>query len=145
MMYVINIIFFLYYQINYILGDNPMKMSYMVGFGHQYPTQVHHRSASTPWDGKYYSCHDGDKWLQSKDPNPNILVGAMVGGPDRFDKFVDQRDNPKFTEPSISSNAGLVAALIALLDPPPKDSSGTNVEIDLSGLFEKIKVIFGPP
>ena len=77
-----------------------MKMSYMVGFGHQYPTQVHHRSASTPWDGKYYSCHDGDKWLQSKDPNPNILVGAMVGGPDRFDKFVDQRDNPKFTEPS---------------------------------------------
>ena len=117
-----------------------MKMSYMVGFGRQYPNQVHHRGASIPWDGHRYSCEEGDKWLQSKDPNPNILVGAMVAGPDQTDKFVDQRDNPGFTEPSISSNAGLVAALVALHDPPPSHSSGINLGIDIPGLFENIKL-----
>ncbi|PON76294.1 Glycoside hydrolase [Parasponia andersonii] len=129
-----------YMYMNYILGDNPMKMSYMVGFGGQYPTQVHHRSASIPWDGHHYKCEDGDKWLQSKDPNPNILIGAMVAGPDQSDKFLDQRDKPLFTEPSISSNAGLVAALIALHDPPPTQSSGTNLGIDISGLFGNIRL-----
>ncbi|KAL5560403.1 hypothetical protein UlMin_036614 [Ulmus minor] len=124
-------------QVNYILGDNPMRMSYMVAYGQQFPTQVHHRSASIPWDdGKRYSCEDGKRWLLSKDPNPNVLVGAMVGGPDSFDKFVDERDKPTFTEPSISSNAGLVAALIALHDPP--SGSGINLGMDLMGLFEKI-------
>ena len=118
-------------------------MSYVVGFGQHYPTQVHHRSASTPFDGQHYGCKDGEKWLHSNNPNPNIVAGAMVAGPDQFDKFEDRRDKPWFTEPSISSNAGLVAALIALHDPPPqpKGSSNTNFGIDLSGLFEKIKLI----
>lgn len=122
-----------------------MKMSYMVGYGGQYPTQVHHRSASIPWDSQPYLCTDGKKWLRSKDPNPNILVGAMVAGPDLSDKFLDQRDKPWFTQPSISSNAGLVAALIALHDSPPtpSPSSGTNLGIDLLGLFRNIKL--SPP
>ncbi|XP_062099751.1 endoglucanase 10-like [Humulus lupulus] len=128
-------------QVNYILGDNPMKMSYMVGFGGQYPKQVHHRSASIPWDDQPYTCEDGHKWLQSKDPDPNILVGAMVAGPDQSDKFLDQRDKPWFTQPTISSNVGLVAALIALHDPPlPTHSSSPNLGIDILGLFENIKL-----
>ncbi|KAI5330452.1 hypothetical protein L3X38_029850 [Prunus dulcis] len=129
-------------QVNYILGDNPMKMSYMVGFGDKFPSQVHHRSASIPWDGQYYSCKDGeDRWQYSKDPNPNLLLGAMVAGPDQFDKFIDQRDKQEFTEPSISSNAGLVAALIALHAPPYLPSSktkGMNLGIDQMGIFAKI-------
>ncbi|XP_031259665.1 endoglucanase 25-like [Pistacia vera] len=127
-------------QVNYILGDNPMKMSYMVGFGDHYPTQVHHRSASIPWDGQYHSCEEGDRWLNSKEPNPNVLLGAMVAGPDEFDNFSDERGKPLFTEPTIASNAGLVAALIALHDPPHK-SSNPNVAklgIDPLGIFEKI-------
>ncbi|KAJ0086945.1 hypothetical protein Patl1_08122 [Pistacia atlantica] len=111
------------FQINYILGDNPMQMSYMVGFGDHYPTQVHHRSASIPWDGQYHSCEEGDRWLNSKEPNPNVLLGAMVAGPDEFDNFSDERGKPLFTEPTIASNAGLVAALIALHDPPHKSSN----------------------
>ncbi|CAA7047458.1 unnamed protein product [Microthlaspi erraticum] len=35
-------------QVDYILGNNPMKMSYMVGFGSKYPTQPHHRGSSLP-------------------------------------------------------------------------------------------------
>nr|KYP60040.1 Endoglucanase 25 [Cajanus cajan] len=105
-------------QVNYILGQNPMKMSYLVGYGDKFPVQVHHRSASIPWNKQYSNCEDGKKWLNSKDPNPQVLLGAMVGGPDTNDKFMDQRTNQKFTEPNIASNAGLVAALIALQDPP---------------------------
>jgi endoglucanase len=105
------------FQVNYILGQNPMKMSYLVGYGDKFPVQVHHRSASIPWDKRYYNCDDGKTWLNSKNPNPQVLLGAMVGGPDTNDHFTDQRSNKRFTEPTISSNAGLVAALIALQDP----------------------------
>ncbi|CAK8567513.1 unnamed protein product [Lathyrus sativus] len=104
-------------QVNYILGQNPMKMSYLVGYSDKFPVQVHHRSASIPWDKRRYNCNDGKTWLNSKNPNPQVLLGAMVGGPDTNDNFIDQRSNQRFTEPTIASNAGLVAALIALQDP----------------------------
>ncbi|KAK2985457.1 hypothetical protein RJ640_030984 [Escallonia rubra] len=135
------------FSVSYILGENPMKMSYMVGFGDQYPTHVHHRGASIPWDGQQYSCNDGARWLNAKEPNPNDLLGAMVAGPDRNDLFLDERDKPWFTEPTISSNAGLVAALIALQD-PPRDSSGSNavnVGIDKDAIFENIQIVPAAP
>lgn len=123
-----------------------MKMSYMVGYGDHFPNQVHHRSASIPWDGQLYSCAEGARWLNSVDPNPNVVSGAMVAGPDQFDSFIDERGKPWFTEPTISSNAGLVAALIALHDPPrnSSDSDGiNNLGIDKTGIFEQIR--FVPP
>ncbi|KAG5612191.1 hypothetical protein H5410_023472, partial [Solanum commersonii] len=39
-----------------------------------------------------------------------------------YDVFSDKRSKPWFTEPSIASNAGLVAALVALHDPPTASS-----------------------
>lgn len=120
-----------------------MKLSYMVGFGNKYPNQVHHRAASIHWDDQHYSCPEGDRWLYSTEPNPNILFGAMVAGPDKYDNFLDERDKPWFSEPSIASNAGLVAALIALHNPPHKSSNGNNLGIDLAGIFEKIHLV--PP
>lgn len=115
----------------------------MVGYGDQYPTQVHHRGASIPWDNKQQTCGEGDYWLNRNDKNPNVLQGAMVAGPDKNDIFVDERGKKWFTEPSISSNAGLVAALIALHDPPSHFSNpnGVNVGIDKNGLFDKINVV----
>ncbi|CAK9134737.1 unnamed protein product [Ilex paraguariensis] len=134
-------------KINYILGDNPMKMSYVVGFGDTYPTHVDHRAASIPWDGHKHSCTEGDKWKNSKKPNPNDLLGAMVAGPDRNDIFLDERDKPWFTEPSIASNAGLVAALIALHDPPrnSSNSDGINLGIDEMGIFKNINLVPSAP
>ncbi|CAO2832625.1 unnamed protein product [Amaranthus hypochondriacus] len=102
-------------QVEYILGKNPLKMSYIVGFGNKYPKHVHHRAASIPYkNGVKYSCKGGFKWRNSKKPNPNTIVGAMVGGPDRFDKFKDNRRLDRYTEPTLAGNAGLVAALISL-------------------------------
>ncbi|XP_051139484.1 endoglucanase 25-like [Andrographis paniculata] len=130
-------------QVNYILGDNPKKMSYLVGYGDRYPGFAHHRGASIPWDEKKRSCSEGGQYLNSKYKNPNDLVGAMVGGPDKNDVFLDDRNRPWFTQPSISSNAGLVSALVALHDPPAaKNSSdsddGATLGIDKMGLYQNV-------
>ncbi|EEF47322.1 endoglucanase 7 [Ricinus communis] len=101
-------------QIDYILGKNPMNMSYVVGYGTKFPRHVHHRAASIPHDKKRYSCTGGWKWRDSRNPNPNNITGAMVGGPDRFDKFHDVRTSYNYTEPTLAGNAGLVAALASL-------------------------------
>ncbi|XP_020571498.1 endoglucanase 12-like [Phalaenopsis equestris] len=101
-------------QINYVLGDNPRKMSYVVGYGRNYPRHVHHRGASIPHNGVKYSCTGGWKWRDAKTPNPNTITGAMVGGPDKHDGFSDVRTNYNYTEPTLAGNAGLVAALISL-------------------------------
>ncbi|KAM3361099.1 endoglucanase 10 [Capsicum galapagoense] len=128
-------------QVNYILGDNPLKMSYVVGYGDTYPVQVHHRAASIPWDGKQRICSEGNQWLNSEKANPNTLLGAMVAGPNKDDVFSDERSQPWFTEPNIASSAGLVAALIALHDPPTGSSNpvGGILGIDKNGMFENVK------
>ncbi|KAG6784069.1 hypothetical protein POTOM_009752 [Populus tomentosa] len=110
--------YFLFSQVYYMLGDNPKKMSYTVGFGNKYPTQVHHRVASNRWDDQNYSCPEGDRRLSSKEQNPNILYGAMVAGPDKLDNFLDER-KVMVHRATIASNADLVVALkIFLLNVP---------------------------
>ncbi|XWS25005.1 hypothetical protein CRYUN_Cryun27aG0033500 [Craigia yunnanensis] len=76
----------------------------------------------------------------TQDRNPNILLGAMVAGPDQFDDLSEERGKPWFTEPSIASNTGSVAALIAHHGPPrfSSYSSGPNLGLDQMGIFEKI-------
>ncbi|CAL5363044.1 unnamed protein product [Camellia sinensis] len=95
-------------------GANPMNMSYVVGYGNKYPKHVNHRGASIPHDKNKYSCTGGWKWRDSRNPNPNTITGAMVGGPDRFDRFQDIRTNFSYTQPTMAGNAGLVAALVSL-------------------------------
>ncbi|XP_078159966.1 endoglucanase 10-like [Carex rostrata] len=124
-------------QVDYILGDNPRKMSYVVGYGSKYPKHVHHRGASIPKNGVKYSCKGGWKWRDSKKPNPNTIVGAMVAGPDRHDGFKDVRTNYNYTEPTLAGNAGLVAALISL--------SGVTTGIDKNTLFSAVPPMFPTP
>ena len=79
-------------QVDYILGKNPMKMSYMVGVGKRYPTQPHHRGASLPSltnnPGKI-SCGKGAEYFHRSAPNLNVIDGAIVGGPDNNDHYDD--------------------------------------------------------
>ncbi|XP_058110828.1 endoglucanase 9-like [Magnolia sinica] len=124
-------------QLDYILGKNPRKMSYVVGFGNHYPKQVHHRGASIPKNRIRYNCKGGWKWRDSKKPNPNTIVGAMVAGPDRHDGFRDVRTNYNYTEPTLAGNAGLVAALVSL--------SGEKSGIDKNTLFSAIPPMFPTP
>lgn len=100
-------------QADYILGDNPMKLSYLVGYGDSYPQQVHHRGASIPADDKT-GCK-GFQWLTSDQPNPNVAVGALVGGPFKNDSYIDVRNNSMQGEPSTYSSAVLVGLLSGLV------------------------------
>lgn len=131
---------FTIFQIDYILGDNPMKRSYVVGYGKNFPRHVHHRAASIPSDNKRYSCTGGWKWRDTKNANPHNITGAMVGGPDRFDKFQDVRGNYSYTEPTMAGNAGLVAALASLTA-----SGGTS--IDKNTIFYAVPPLYpsNPP
>ncbi|KAI5073534.1 hypothetical protein GOP47_0011547 [Adiantum capillus-veneris] len=124
-------------QIDYILGDNPNKMSYVVGYGKRYPTHIHHRGASIPSNVGSRGCTTALKYRDTKSPNPHVLVGAMVGGPDSHDRFSDVRTNYNFTEPTIVGNAFLTAALVAL-------SGGDGGRIDSNSLFSAIPPLFPP-
>ncbi|XP_004291374.1 PREDICTED: endoglucanase 10-like [Fragaria vesca subsp. vesca] len=101
-------------QIEYVLGNNPMKMSYLVGYGDNYPKYVHHRGASIPADAKP-SCSDGFKYFKSSDPNPNVATGALVGGPFLNETYHDIRDNARQGEPSTYNSAVLVGLLSSLV------------------------------
>ncbi|KAL3630955.1 Endoglucanase 7 [Castilleja foliolosa] len=127
-------------QMNYTLGDNPLNMSYVVGYGPKFPRHIHHRAASIPKDGTKYSCTGGWRWRDARTPNPNTIDGAMVGGPDRFDNFKDVRTNYSYTEPTVAGNAGLVAALVSLT------SSGGD-RVDKNTMFSAVPPLYptSPP
>ncbi|KAJ7942915.1 Endoglucanase, partial [Quillaja saponaria] len=101
-------------QVDYILGDNPLRMSYMVGYGSRYPRRIHHRGSSIPSVAAHpahISCKAGSPYFLSSNPNPNTLVGAVVGGPNRSDAFPDSRPFFQESEPTTYINAPLVGLL----------------------------------
>ncbi|GAB2226678.1 hypothetical protein Droror1_Dr00022497 [Drosera rotundifolia] len=101
-------------QVDYILGDNPLKMSYMVGYGSRYPQRIHHRASSLPSiqaHPAHIGCKAGSRYYLSPSPNPNLLVGAVVGGPNVSDAFPDSRPFFQESEPTTYINAPLVGLL----------------------------------
>lgn len=105
-------------QVDYILGSNPNGMSYMVGYGSKYPTQVHHRGASIvsiKKDPSPVACQAGfDAWFNKNAPNPNVLDGAIVGGPNDSDGYTDSRSNFQMAEAATVNTAPLVGVLAKL-------------------------------
>ncbi len=93
-------------QMDYIMGNNPMGYSYIVGF--PTPAQAaqhpHHRAAH------------GSTTDSMSDPvnERHIIWGALVGGPDNSDYHIDQTSNFVYNEVAIDYNAGLVGALAGL-------------------------------
>uniref|UniRef100_A0A803Q9N5 Endoglucanase n=1 Tax=Cannabis sativa TaxID=3483 RepID=A0A803Q9N5_CANSA len=101
-------------QVDYILGDNPMGMSYMVGYSDRYPKRVHHRGSSLPSVKEHpqaIACKEGSTYFNSSDANPNVLVGAIVGGPGKDDVYEDDRADFRKSEPTTYINAPFVGAL----------------------------------
>eukprot|EP00246_Nothoceros_aenigmaticus_P007880 TRINITY_DN220_c0_g1_i1.p1 TRINITY_DN220_c0_g1~~TRINITY_DN220_c0_g1_i1.p1 ORF type:complete len:637 (+),score=97.03 TRINITY_DN220_c0_g1_i1:310-2220(+) len=137
------------FQMDYILGNNRLGMSYVVGFGKKYPVQVHHRGASLPTrkDGKLYTCHgpdlDGWAYYNTTTPNHNIIYGALVGGPRNStdDRFKDDRTDYMATEPTLHGNAGLVAALIGL----SQVNSPNTPKLDRNTIFSAIPPMYPAP
>ncbi|KAK2381403.1 cellulase [Trifolium repens] len=105
-------------QADYILGKNPEDMSYLVGYGPKYPIHVHHRGSSIASIFSLHSevgCAQGfDAWYNRIEPNPNVIYGGLVGGPDRNDDYSDDRSNYEQTEPTLSGSAPLVGIFAKL-------------------------------
>ena len=107
-------------QIDYILGfganETPLvdgkSGSYQVGYGSNWPSQAHHKAASCPappaqcgWDE-----------LNSDEPNPWVLYGALIGGPqEAVDSFENDRGAFVTNEVALDYNAGFQGVLAALL------------------------------
>ena len=92
-------------QIHYMLGDG--GRSYVVGFGNNPPERPHHRSSSCPlapepcgWEAK-----------DSPAPNPQVLYGALVGGPGKNDDYKDDRGDYIKNEVATDYNAGFQSAV----------------------------------
>ncbi|XP_059635973.1 endoglucanase 5 [Cornus florida] len=99
-------------QADYFLGKNPKSISYLVGYGQHYPLHVHHRGASiAPISVLRASvgCVEGfETWYHRTEGNPNVIYGALVGGPNKNDEFSDDRSNYEETEPTLTACAPLV-------------------------------------
>ena len=93
----------------------------MVGFGSTYPNQVHHRGASIVSinvNPAPVSCQGGyDLYFNKDAPNPYVLDGAVVSGPDENDNYSDLRSNYEQAEPTTVTPAPLVGvpAKLALI------------------------------
>jgi hypothetical protein len=93
-------------QINYVLGD--AGRSFMVGFGKDPPLRPHHRNAAC----KLSEQAQCGALFGDPRPSPNVLHGALVGGPPRpDDSFPDDRQDYISGEVAVDYNAGLTIAL----------------------------------
>jgi hypothetical protein len=92
-------------QMNYILGSNPQNRSYVVGFGNNPPLNVHHRTAHGSWSDS----------IQDPPNNRHILYGALVGGPNTSDQYMDDRSNYQQTEVALDYNAGFMGAVAKMV------------------------------
>jgi len=91
-------------QINYMLGNNPLNRSLVVGYGVNPPRHEHHRTA----DGMYPGS------AQDTQACVHTMYGALIGGPDQSDNYTDQRSNFTQNEPADDYNAGFIGALARL-------------------------------
>ncbi|KAL9412080.1 hypothetical protein AB3S75_045653 [Citrus x aurantiifolia] len=105
--------------VDYMLGNNPMDMSYMVGYGKKFPHKIHHRGASLPSMDKHPAkipCANNHFFHHS---DLNELTGAIVGGPFDNDSYVDDRNTVERSEPTTYMNAPFVGLLAYFNRPPP--------------------------
>lgn len=88
----------------YIMGDNPMGYSYIVGYSDAYASHPHHRASH------------GSLTLNMDDPvdQTHILWGALVGGPDADDFHKDFTSDYIYNEVAVDYNAGFVGACAGL-------------------------------
>ena len=103
-------------QMDYCFGDNGLKMSYVLGMGDNQPTAFHHRTASgihdDHWNDLGQASGGAEGWQTEY---AHTLYGALVGGPDKDGKYVNDVAQYQYSEVAIDYNAGYTAALCAMV------------------------------
>lgn len=95
-------------QIGYVLGDNPQKRSYLIGFGANPWPVAHHRTAHGPWAGWEHFDKSSTFYLPRM---RHTLYGAMLGGPDADDRFTPDIQDFKQNEVALDYQAALPGCL----------------------------------
>ena len=91
-------------QMEYIMGNNPLNRSYIVGYNENSVKYPHHRACSG-----LTKCEDPDE-------HRYVLYGALVGGPDDTDKHNDITKDWTYNEVTIDYNAAFVGACAGLYE-----------------------------
>ncbi|CAG8470369.1 20393_t:CDS:10 [Cetraspora pellucida] len=116
---------FVFSQIDYLFGNNPLKMFYVVAVHPNSPKNPHHAGAS-----------GGTNVGNLSDPVNTMypLYGAIVGGPSQNDSYLDSRENIVQSEVALDYNSayqGIMAYyVIDTYVPPP--TSPQNPEVPTS-------------
>ncbi len=104
------------FQMDYILGDNTYNYSFLLGFGDNWPTHIHHRGANP-----------GENGQTSKD-NPSAkytAYGLLVGGSDN-NGYQDHSDKYEYTEGALDYNGCFAIACAGLAELYGGDASEIN-------------------
>jgi len=137
---------FIQKQVDYIQGDNPAKVDYIVGADPSSPKAVHHRGSS------------GTTNAMAEPPfNVFPLYGALAGGPDANDNYSDDRTNYNSNEVALDYNAAFQMNLAFLVkegynkpDPDsvkvhdrsfPKKADTPDITVEVDG--DKINIATG--
>lgn len=81
------------WQLDYILGDNNLGYSFLLGFGDKWPVHIHHRAAN-PGDGETSAGNPAAKYTN---------YGMLVGGIDA-NGYEDHADRYQYTEGALDYN-----------------------------------------
>lgn len=106
-------------QMNYLMGDNPLSRSYIVGFGSTTPgvEKLVGGSAVAASHPHHADAHGSTTNNQDDPADPrHILWGGLVGGPDLKDQHKDLTTDYVYNEVAIDYNAALVGALAGLYE-----------------------------
>ncbi len=104
-------------QMNYLMGDNPLSRSYIVGFGSTTQgigSQV--GGSAVAVSHPHHADAHGSTTNNQDDPavDRHILWGGLVGGPDLKDQHSDITTDFVYNEVAVDYNAALVGALAGL-------------------------------
>ncbi len=91
-------------QMEYIMGNNPLNRSYIVGYNENSVKYPHHRACSG-----LTKCEDPDE-------HRYVLYGALAGGPDDKDEHNDITSDWRYNEVTIDYNAAFVGACAGLYE-----------------------------
>jgi len=135
---------FIYNQVDYILGNNNSKQSFIVGFCEgcsKQATKPHHRNVYLNDENR-----DSKGMSALTIPERNKFFGYMVGGTFNSGEYKDDINSYQYTEGGIDYNAGLVGALayvvsklapadtskFGIVEPPPPVKIPTKIKISFS-------------
>ena len=94
------------FQMDYILGNNSYNYSFLVGYGSNWPTHIHHRAANPGENGQTSADNPSAKYTN---------YGLLIGGPDSSG-YQDHADSWYYTEGALDYNGCFAIACAGLAD-----------------------------